>query len=233
MKALELDKDSSPLQSDPKPSKTKREDSHKSAVYRWEFFKRSPGFPASEWGNSKELKISRRKFLLSQRSIDVGRPEGKMKFVNLGLLGQKGEVFQCLKRKQPTNKDIFSPVSAINKQDKTMIMQLHLERKEKDIIRDMKILLYLVRNEIIEHKVNIKWVKSHWDVYDNFLRVYDFKKGNPKMTWSEIAKVIVPKEFYKNKKGDNIFATPSAKDKVRHYWRQAKKMIEEGGWKQI
>jgi hypothetical protein len=70
------------------------------------------------------------------------------------------------------------------------------------------------------------------------IQVYDLKTTKPKMEWSEIAKRIFPEEVEKHKAPHrktrkNELPLRTAIDKVRHYYRQADKMINKGGWREI
>lgn len=66
-----------------------------------------------------------------------------------------------------------------------------------------------------------------------FIKVYDLKIKNPKITWLEIAREVLPQEIEKNRKGTKEIIHPSTKEKLRGYWNQATYYIEEGGWRNI
>jgi hypothetical protein len=84
----------------------------------------------------------------------------------------------------------------------------------------------------------LKPFKPRWDVYDKYVQVYDLKKANPNMEWSEIAKIVIPEEVEKHgaphrKTRKTELPSKTTIDKIRHYWREANKMINKEGWKKI
>lgn len=132
----------------------------------------------------------------------------------------------------------YLDIHAVDKGEKTIIIKIHLDRKKEDIIKDVRFLLGLLDKQAKKYKVDLKAKRPQWDVYKKYLQVYDLKKVDPKMTWSDIAIKVFPDEIYKNpahkrKPRKAILPQPSAVDKVKYYWREANKMINEGGWKQI
>ena len=141
----------------------------------------------------------------------------------------------------PPELNEFSNIHAIDKQEKTVTVKMHLDRKKTDIIRDVKFLLDLLNKEAKNYKVDLKAKKPRWggDVYDDYLRVFDLKEANPKMQWSEIAKLVFPGEVIKEhnaphrKTRKKELASNSSVSKVFHYWKEANRMINKGGWRQI
>jgi hypothetical protein len=132
----------------------------------------------------------------------------------------------------------YLDIHAVDKREKSLIIKIHLDRKKEDIIKDVKFLLGLLDKQAKSYKVGLKAKRPQWDVYDKYLQVYDLKKANLKMTWSDIAIKVFPDEIFKNpahkrKHRKAVLPYPSAADKVKYYWGEAKKMINEGGWKQI
>jgi hypothetical protein len=77
------------------------------------------------------------------------------------------------------------------------------------------------------------------DVYEKYLQVYDLKDANPQMEWSEIAKLVFPAEVIKEhnaphrKTRKKELASNSSVSKVFRYWKEADKMINKEGWRQI
>lgn len=75
------------------------------------------------------------------------------------------------------------------------------------------------------------------DLFQKYIRVYDLKTNNPKMTWTEIAKEIFPERVRKSESPHRHLlkeaVDPSARDTVRKYWKQANMMINKGEWKGI
>ena len=127
-------------------------------------------------------------------------------------------------------------LDAVNKEDSTIMLKIHLDRKKEDIRNDFSLLLDIIEFEAKLLDVDLKSSKRpQWDIYDKYIEVYDLKKANPKIEWSEIAKKVIPEATYDNpnKRGKkNKLVYQWAIDKVRHYWREANKMVQ-GGWSQI
>lgn len=132
-------------------------------------------------------------------------------------------------------------IDGVNRKEDTIMLRIHIDRQKGDIVRDIKSLLTLLKreSELID---NIKLAgskKPQWDVYDKYLQVYDLKKANSEMEWSEIAKIIFPEEVARERKPTHRkirkkeLATNSAVSKVFRYWKEANKMVNKGGWKQI
>lgn len=124
-------------------------------------------------------------------------------------------------------------IDAVNKKNKTIMVKIRLDRTREDILEDIERLLTLLKKEAKIFGIDMeRKVKLHWDEIEKYIKVYDLKKQNPQITWDEVAKQIFPGEDYWNKKFTKQLATQGAKDKVRHYYRQAIKMIN-GGWREI
>jgi hypothetical protein len=110
----------------------------------------------------------------------------------------------------------------VDKGNKTVTIKIHLDRKKKEILNDIGLFLDILKREAIHYNIDLKRPKPHWDIYDKFLEVHDLRREDrKKWSWSKIARKMFPGEPLR-----------SAIDKVRHYDRQAKKMIS-GGWRQI
>jgi hypothetical protein len=124
-------------------------------------------------------------------------------------------------------------IDAVNKKNKTIMVKIRLDRTREDILEDIERLLTLLKKEAKILGIDMeRKVKLHWDEIEKYIKVYDLKKQNPQITWDEVAKQIFPGEDDWNKKFTKQLATQGAKDKVRHYYRQAIKMIN-GGWREI
>ena len=122
-------------------------------------------------------------------------------------------------------------IDAVNEKDRTIMLKIRLDRKREDILEDMGQLLTLLKKEAKILGLDLmRNVKLHWDEIDKYIKVYDLKKQN--QTWNDIAKQMFPVEVDWNRKHTKELATTSAKDKLRHYHRQAIKMIN-GGWREI
>jgi len=131
----------------------------------------------------------------------------------------------------------IASLDAVNLEDRTITIKIHLDRKKDDILKDFKLLLHFLHWEAEYLEMDLGSPKKpQWDVYDKYLQAWDLKKANPKMEWSEIAERVIPEEAYPNpnKRGKKkILVQQSSIDKVRYYWREANRMINKEGWKQI
>lgn len=153
----------------------------------------------------------------------------------------RNEWFGLCYKELPPELEEFSHIYAVDKEEKTIIIKIYLNRKKEDIIKDVRFLLDLLDKEAKRYKVDLKAKKPRWggDVYDDYLRVFDLKEANPKMEWSEIAKLVFPGEVIKEhnaphrKTRKKELASNSSVSKVFHYWKEANKMINKGGWRQI
>lgn len=134
----------------------------------------------------------------------------------------------------------FTPksIDAVDKEQNTITVKIKLDRQVNQIHEDIDLLLDLLKREAKEQKIKPWHHKSpQFDIYERMIRVHDLKKENPKMHWSEIAKIVFPDEVYspsayKRKPRQEKIATASAINKVMRDAKEAKKMIE-GGWRQI
>lgn len=82
--------------------------------------------------------------------------------------------------------------------------------------------------------------RPHFDEDDfrRFLTVYDLRTQSPPLSMAEIAIKLFPKEIsssvaYKKKPKRQVVPLPSAMDKVKYYWREAKELIDGGGWRYL
>jgi hypothetical protein len=134
---------------------------------------------------------------------------------------------------QNYERSINLAIDAVDKKENTITIKIDLRRTRMEIIEDIKRLLSLLEKESNIFKIDLEQKhKHHWEEYDSFLRVYDLKKSNPQLTWSDISKIIYPDALVKNKKEDKDLAKPWAKDKVRYHYKRALEMIE-GRWREI
>lgn len=200
----------------------------------------------------QELEEGKDEFLNELKKVVAGVPSieviygsGKgVKSVALNYLARNEQYFRSIDnwRKKRTDQfskhgRFFSLLNAVHKEDKTIQIKIHLNRKKENILKDIHSLIDFIAKEAKYRKFNLKRPKPHWDEYEKYLRVYDLKKEHPTLTWSEIAKDILPDEIEKHvsphKQQIKILATQTAKDKVRYYWNRANIMINKGGWKEI
>jgi hypothetical protein len=131
-------------------------------------------------------------------------------------------------------------LDAVNKEERTITIKIHLDRQKEEIKKQMDFLFELLEweAEYLEEDLGAS-KRPQWDVYDRYLQVYDLRKANPKMKWDEIAKRVFPEEIERERKAAHRkikkgeLATDSAVNKVFRYWKEANKMIDKGGWKQI
>jgi 5-bromo-4-chloroindolyl phosphate hydrolysis protein len=104
-----------------------------------------------------------------------------------------------------------------------------------EVVEEFWTLILQAQKSITKDK-SLTSFKPRWDIYQKYIQVYDLKKANPKIEWSEISKVVIPEEVYENpnkRAKKKTLVSQSTIDKVRYYWREANKMINEGGWRQI
>jgi hypothetical protein len=150
-------------------------------------------------------------------SMSFFYPEGDEKFLQEAVESRKLLISKSFGTRFP----ILS-IDAVDKGNKTITIKIHLDRKKKEILRDMGLFLDILKREAKDYNIDLKRPKPHWDIFDKFLEVYDLRRENrKKWSWSKLAKEMFPEE-----------PLGPAIDKVRHYDRQAKKMIS-GGWRQI
>lgn len=139
-------------------------------------------------------------------------------------------------------------LDGVDAKDRTILVKIRLNRNKEDLQQDLNYLLNLLELEV--EKLNLNFVfpkvrKSRWDketskkdAYEKYLHVYDLKKDNPNLEWSEIAKEVFPNEVEDNipahrKARKTQMPSRTAIDKVRYYWRMANEMINQGAWKRI
>jgi hypothetical protein len=200
----------------------------------------------------EEMKDGKDAFLSELKKVIAGVPsieiiygsQKGLKSVALNYLARNEEYFRFVDKWRKQHGDqfrkperFFSLLNAVNNEDKTVRIKIHLNRKKENIFKDFTRLLDFIEKEAKYRKFNLKRPRPHWDEYEKYLRVFDLKKEHPKLTWSDIAKEIFPDEVKKHvsphKHQIKILANQSAKDKVRYYWNRANIMINKGGWKEI
>lgn len=130
-------------------------------------------------------------------------------------------------------------IRALNRNKPSITIEIKLDRKKEDIHKDIDLLLAMLEVEAKRQKIKL-WHRKRprFDIFKKMLQVYDMRKESPKMTYSDIAKHIFPDEVYqptahKRKARQERIATPNAINKVMHYAKEATKMIDKGGWRQI
>jgi len=200
----------------------------------------------------KELEEGKDEFLNELKKVVAGVPSIEViygsgkggKSVALNYLVRNDQYFRSIDNWKKQSPDqfrkpgrFFSLLNAAHKEDKTIQIKIHLNRKKGNILKDISSLLDFIEKEAKYRKFNLKGLKPHWDEYEKYLRVYDLKKEHPMLTWAEIAKEIFPDEVKENvsphKFHTKTVAKQYAKDKVRYYWNRANIMINKGGWKEI
>ena len=128
-------------------------------------------------------------------------------------------------------------LNASDKEEKTVLIKIHLDRKKEEVGRDIKFLYDLLHWEVMAFDLDpkLRSKRPRWDEYEKSLKVYDLKKANKE--WSEIAKVMFPERMEEHEAPRRKTRKPqkpssSAIEAVRHLHEEAKKMIE-GGWRRI
>jgi hypothetical protein len=99
--------------------------------------------------------------------------------------------------------------------DKTVTVRIHLDRQEKSIIHDVRLLLRCIKEAAGLGLSPLK--PGDWGAFDRCFKVHDLRRSGKK--WREIAEIVFP--------GDR--SDESAKGKVRSLYRKAEQMIEEEG----
>lgn len=164
--------------------------------------------------------------------------DNAQKFDNKSLDDWKNERMSNHSNKPYPGKENSLTVDAVNKEDNTILLKIHLDRKKEDLSHNFDFLLDLIEYEAELLDINLASSKRpQWDIYDKYLKVYDLKKADQKMTWSRTAKIVFPNEVYaptahKRKPRQEKIAAASAINKVMRDNKEAKKMIK-GGWRQI
>jgi preprotein translocase subunit Sss1 len=115
----------------------------------------------------------------------------------------------------------YSPICDLDKDEKTIVIKIHLDRKNEDIFKEVKYLIKFLKQEAEVAHIDLKEKRPRWDEYDKYLDVYDLRE-KAKKSWRKIARELFPED---KSKDEGI-------SKVRHYYKQAEKMIN-GGWHQI
>ena len=178
--------------------------------------------------------VTIKSFFLDYEEIHIF--DNAEKFDNKSLNDWKNERMANHPNKPYPGKENNLALDAVNKEDNTIMLKIHLDRKKEDIVEDFNFLLDLIEYEAELLDVGLATSKRpRWSIYDEYFKVYDLKKANPEMTWSEIAKKVIKGATYetldrRGKKKNLVHQW--AIDKVRHYWREANKMVE-GGWRRI
>jgi hypothetical protein len=124
-------------------------------------------------------------------------------------------------------------IDAVDWSTKTIPLIIKLDQKKESILRDIEYLLDLIYKEAKAPKIDLKRPKPHWDEFEKYLKVYDYRRDKSQQwSWVKIAREMFPKETHTDYRG-KVIPHPSAIDKVRNYYRQAQKMVEEGEWMKI
>lgn len=120
------------------------------------------------------------------------------------------------------------------------MVDINLDRKKEDIHKDIDLLFEVLKTEAKQRKRK-PWhspKRPQFDIYEKMTQVYDMRHESPPMRYSEIAKRIFPNEVHaptshKRKPRQDKIATANAITKVMHYAKEATKMIDKAGWRQI
>ncbi|MBS3918524.1 MAG: hypothetical protein KG012_06515 [Deltaproteobacteria bacterium] len=204
----------------------------KRANYRWEFFQRNKSVQ-DMWilskGNKKILWIEVAKYLsgvseahfgLSPIKIAYGGKKKDLVFEWFSYFEkdyfQKTNNFM---KKYPKIKAHIS-FNAVDREDKTIVIKIHLDRKREDIIKGVEYLLNTLKKEAKYFSEDFKRPRPRWEEYDKYLKVYDLRKEGK--GWRKIAHEVYP--------GDK--SLDEGVRKVRLLHERALKMIN-GGWRQI
>ncbi len=79
---------------------------------------------------------------------------------------------------------------AVDREEKTIVIKIHLDRKREDIIKGVEYLLTFLKKEGKSADIDFKRPKPHWDEFDKYLKVYDLRKEGK--SWKKIATQVFP-----------------------------------------
>ena len=135
-------------------------------------------------------------------------------------------------------------LDGIDKEDKTIQVKIHIDQNKDQIKKDIALLLDLIDFETERLGADIerqrqrlmKGSTSIWEKYTLYLRVWDSVERKGKSIRC-VARKIFPEDFKEqHPKSDDMNAyipnPESAEKKTKHYYKEAKKLIN-GGWRMI
>ncbi len=130
--------------------------------------------------------------------------------------------------------DFTDPIHSVDKEEKTIIIKIHLDRQNKDIEKDLKSLIRHLREEAKIQGINLKPLRPRWDEYDKYLEILKLKQQGlkgiaiaKKLFSKEVTKTVSP---IRHRIGESV--SSEAKDAVRKLRKQAEK-IAKGEWMKI
>jgi len=116
----------------------------------------------------------------------------------------------------------LSPIKAVDRKEKAIMILLRLNRSNKMIIKDIENFLGLLRREAKHFNLKLESPKTHWGELRKYLKIYDLhKKGR---SWKEIALKVY--------KVDSAEDLERAQKRAKKGYGNAKDLIN-GGWKKL
>jgi hypothetical protein len=83
-----------------------------------------------------------------------------------------------------------------------------------------------------QKKVLRRSPRPRFSEFENYIKVYELRKGNPAMPWAEIAQAW--KDWVRARAGKKkMLVSESEKQNARDYWGMAVYLIEKEGWKML
>ena len=170
---------------------------------------------------------------------------------SLGSLYQETNVeFMKADRAERARADVEPEIfiDAVNRERNSIIIEISLERDKEDIQRDVDLLLDVLEKEAEMfgyddgrgHRRKPKQSDATYDRYDLLLNVWQAVEREKK-TIREVAQEMSPDMFKSdhtaeaadNEEPVSETERESAVQRVEEYYREAEKMINEGGWRDI
>lgn len=209
----------------------------------------------AESDTEKELRLKIREVIIGIPSIEVIHDAGKKDPVSVRLNYLEADknyvdLTSNLKKEHPRHFKKYGrfllSINAINKEDDTITIKIHLDRQNGEITADVGSLLTILETEAKIMGVNLGKHKNRppkkmgsekktiWDTYDLYLLVWDLIETDG-LEPEDVAKNIFPKDFAdpETLSKDAPDQNPeSAIKKVINYHHKAQEMID-GGWRRI
>ena len=112
-----------------------------------------------------------KKVVAGVASIEIiyGQEQAGLKSVSLNYSARNEEYFRLIDNWRKQYPDHFrksgkflSFLNAVNKENKTVLIKIHLNRKKQNILKDINSLIDFIAKEARYRKFNLKRMKPHW-----------------------------------------------------------------------
>jgi hypothetical protein len=131
-----------------------------------------------------------------QRSIEVGHFKKREGFAYLGSEDENWKVLCEIDKEYKLAKHVIS-MNAVDKEEKSIIIKIHLDRERERIIEDVQILLDILDKEAEYYKYDFNRLqKVHLDTHEEDLQVYHLHEQG--MGLKKIALQVYGGEFGKD-----------------------------------